>query len=121
MGLDMNLIMARNKKQIEKEGFWLNQIIDAERKEDFEYDKPAILVYWRKYWDLYNFLSQRHNLDNGEYVEINKEELEEIINFATHNPDYWDGFESVPSLCKVLYNYDKIRENGFRLFFEGDY
>lgn len=121
MGLDMHLVMARNRKMLEEKEFWSN-CIDVTNIEEFEYDKSAIVCYWRKFWDLHNFISNRKGcLDNGEWCEITRKDLEDMIEYATHNKDYWDGFRSVPALCEVLYNYDKLRENGFNLFYEGDY
>lgn len=121
MGLDMQLVQARNRKILEGDNFW-RVCIDATNIEDFEYNKTAVVCYWRKFWDLHTFISNKKGrLDNGEWCEITREDLEDMIEFTTHNKDYWDSFKSVPQLCEILYNYNKIRKNGFNLYYEGDY
>ena len=127
MGLDMYLIAAHNIKECKKANFWrdLPDFSEIELySENYDYNKPAILVYWRKFWELHKFLMNEEEIedhDNGVWIEVNKERLEKIINFAAHHPDYGDSFDSLPQLCITLYNYDKLRENGLRLFYEGDY
>ena len=119
MGLDQNLVMARNKHVL-AESFW-DTCVDAKDNLEFEYNQPAELWYNRKNWTLHDYMTTKYNLDNGEWVELDREGLEDMLNFLTHNPDYWDDFTSVPQLCRVLYNYDTIRKNGFAIFYEGDY
>lgn len=120
MGLDQNIVMARSKKELNSENFYSN-CIDARGINEFDYNSPALLWYNRKNWNLHTMLAVRYNLENGEWLELNEKILEDILTFITHNPDYFDGFDSVPDICKILYNYDKIRENGFSIFYEGDY
>ena len=121
MGLDSYLIAARNKKQLESEEF-LNALFDArEMGENYEWDKPAELAYWRKFWDLHTSVSYKYGLDNGDWVELDKDGLEYILDIATHYPDYWDDFKSVPDICRAIYNYDKLRENGLSVFYGGNY
>lgn len=120
MGLDQNLVMARNKHSLESEHFW-DTCIDVEGNSEFEYNQPAALWYNRKNWDLHRHMSEKYELDNGEWVELDKAGLEDMLQFLSHNPDYWDGFNTVADICKVLYNYDRIRQNGFAIFYEGDY
>jgi len=121
MGLDQNLVMARNKHAVESENFWDTCIDAKDRGEEFEYNQPAELWYNRKNWSLHYHMSSKYDLENGEWVELDREGLEDMLDFLSHTPDYWNGFSSVPALCKVLYNYDTIRENGFAVFYEGDY
>ena len=124
MGLDMNIVAAHNKKEVESDGFWTNlpDYTDIEvNSESYEYDRPAILAYWRKFWPLHTFLATKYHLDNGEWTELTKDDLEEILTFITHNTDYFDSFNSVPQVCKILYYYDTLQENGLSLFYEGDY
>lgn len=78
------------KRVIERylDSFW-KEYIDATDIEDFEYNKTAIVYYWRKFWDLHTFISNKKGrLDNGEWCEITRENLEDMIEFATHNKDY---------------------------------
>ena len=120
MGLDQHLVMAHNIREAQSDDFWRNAP-DVAGMDDFEYDKPAILWYNRKNWDLHTPMSSHYNLENGEFVELDQNGLEYMLDILTHNPDYFDGFNSVPALCKVIYNYDKIRQNGFTIFYEGDF
>lgn len=121
MGLDAYLVAARNKKQLESEEFWDALFDSREMKENYEWDTPAELAYWRKFWDLHTAMSHKYGLDNGDWVELNKDDLEYMLDVAAHNPDYWDDFKSVPDICRVIYNYDKLRENGLQVFYGGNY
>lgn len=122
MGLDQYLVLAHNKHEVESENFW-NGLPDysyqLHNEEEFEYDKPAIVWYNRKNWDLHHHIARE--LDNSEWKQMDKEDLEDMLDFLTHNPDYFGDFNTVPELCRVIYNYDKIRANGLTLFYEGDY
>lgn len=120
MGLDQNLVMARNKHAVESEHFW-DTCVEAKDNDEFDYNQTAELWYNRKNWDLHNHMTHKYGLDNGEWVELNKEGLEDMLDFLIHNTDYWGGFSSVPALCKALYYYDTIHANGFAIFYEGDY
>ena len=44
-----------------------------------------------------------------------------MIDIATHTPDYFGGFESVPKLCEILYNFDEAEANGWHYYFNFDY
>ncbi len=116
MGLDQHIIMAHNKKEVDNDNFWTN-CIDASGMIDFEYDRPAFLWYNRKNLGLQNEMAT----DNGEILQIDDNTLEKILQYLTHNPDYFDSFNSVPDLCKIIYNYQLIRNNGFALFYMGDW
>ena len=130
MGLDQHIIMAKNRKVLDMEGFW-NEVYDySDMDEDTEikFDKPVIVFCQRKNWDLHRKIWDKHRKeldegqnDNGTYIQLDRDDLELILNFMTHNRDYFDGFRAVPSLCELLQRYDEIRENGFQLFYEGDY
>ena len=118
MGLDQHIVMAHNKKELESNYV---EYIDARGMDEFDYTQPAELWYNRKNWDLHTRLAERFDLENGEWIELDEKALEDILQFITHNADYWGGFSSVPDICKILYNYNRIRENGFSIFYEGDY
>ena len=124
MGLDLRIVMCKNHKQIEDDGFW-NTCCTGWIKNEFDeidYTQPSELYYARKFWDLYTPTARRLHLDNGEFSEpLTREDLEFMINIATHNPDYWDSFNTVPTLCEILYHYNDIKDAGMVLLFEGDY
>ena len=124
MGLDMHLVAAHNKKEVESENFWRDLPDYSELElysENYQYDRPAILCYWRKFWDLHTMIANKYGLKNGEWTKISRNDLEKIINFAIHNPDYWDSFKSIPQLCTILFHYNELNENGLSLFYEGDF
>lgn len=120
MGLDMYLLAAHNLHQAESEEFW-KTAKDISGMDDYMWDQPAELWYARKFWDLHTEMAHHYDLDNGDYVEMKKEDLEYMLDIATHTPDCWGGFSTVPDLCRVIYNYDKLRENGLHVFYGGDY
>lgn len=121
MGLDAHIILAHNKKELEQPNFFVNLPDFSDDIGDFEYDKPAIVCYWRKNWALHNLMSQKYEANNGNFVIVDRDTLEDMLHLVTHTKDYsYQGFAGVPQLCAVLYNYDTIRENGLRVFYEGD-
>ena len=124
MGLDMRIVMCKNKKQIETEEFWETCHTGWIKDENgiIDFSQPSELYYARKFWDLYSPMARILRVDNGEYSDpLTREDLEQMIDIAVHNPDYWDYFNSVPVLCEILYHYDEIKDAGMVLLFEGDY
>ena len=127
MGMDAYLLRVRNKKQPEQENFWNEYVSMRDKafynKED-DFDKPAELWYARKFYDLQSYMSDvvlDEPYECGEYVEITKEMLEKMINFATHHKDYFDGFNGVSDLCQALYDYDEAQKNGWIYVYECDW
>lgn len=109
MGLDVAIYRARN-----------NQIFKTEKWYDSE--AAAEVYYARKFWTLIeqaSFLNVKD--DCGDFIELSRENVEELINIATHNADYFDGFETVPRLCEILRNFDEDTENGYHYYMEFDY
>ena len=109
MGLDVNIYRARNHK-VFKDEKW--------------YDSEAVteVYYARKFWALIenaSFLDVKD--DCGAFIELSRENVEELITIATHNADYFDGFETVPKLCEILRNFDENEENGYHYYMEFDY
>lgn len=123
MGLDVRVVMAKNRKQLESENFWDTCATGwVKDDEDFiDFDKPTEVLYWRKFWDLYTPMSSKLKIDSGEWAELSKDDLEEILNIASHTPDYFGTFNTVPAICEVLHYYEAARSHGMSFFFEGDY
>lgn len=110
MGMDAYIFKARTKKVFSTDDW---------------YNSEAVTEVWytRKYWDLINKLSFIKNTeeDSCQYIQLSKENIEEMIEVATHNPDYWGGFSTVPALCEILWNFDDDAEMGWHYYFEFDY
>lgn len=112
MGLDCYVFRAKTKKAFD-EPHW------------YEDESGAVTEVWyaRKFWDLVNQVSfiKNTNDDCGEYIKLSKDDIEEMIQVATHNPDYFGEFNTVPALCKILQNFDEDEEEGWHYYFEFDY
>ena len=124
MGLDMSIVMVKNRKQVQEEGFWDTCHTGFVTDEDgcIDFTQPSEVYYARKFWALYTPLARRLDIENGEYSEpLTKDDLEFMINIATHEQDYFGGFDTVPKLCELLYYYDEIKEHGMVLLFEGNF
>ena len=111
MGMDAYIFRARSKKVF---------------KSDDWYNSKDVTEVWyaRKFWDLVNHMScLKDEDDNGcsQFIKLKKSDIEEMIEIATHNKDYWGGFDSVPQLCQILYDFDTDEENGWHYYFEYDY
>lgn len=124
IGLDVRIVMVKNRKQVECEDFWDTCLTGWKRNEHdiISYDDPCEVYYARKFWDLYSPMARRLNIDNGEYsAPLTKDDIEEMIYIATHHKDYFDSFDSVPALCIILDRYDEATKHGMVFLFEGDY
>lgn len=124
MGLDTYIVMCKNKHQLENEGFWDNCVTGWKRDkyDGIDYTQPAEVYYARKFWDLYSPAARRFNLENGEWSDpLTKEDIEFLIDLATHNRDYFGGFDTVPKLCEILDNYDYATDAGMIFSFSGNY
>lgn len=109
MGLDVGIYRARNHKVFDTEDW---------------YDTPAVeeVYYARKFWKLIEDASFINVQDDcGEYIELSRENIEELIEIATHHEDYFGGFETVPSLCRILADFDTTEEEGYHYYMEFDY
>jgi len=109
MGLDIYIFKARTKKAFEGND-WYNS------------DAVQEVYYARKFWELIREASFI-NIDDdcGEYLELSRENIEELIEIATHNEDYFGGFETVPRLCRILADFDEAEEEGYHYYMEFDY
>lgn len=112
MGMDAYIFKAKTKKAF-KEPNW------------YEDENPNVTEVWysRKFWDLVQGVSFIKNIEKDacEYIQLRKIDIEEMIDIATHTPDYFGGFESVPKLCEILYNFDEDEANGWHYYFNFDY
>ena len=122
MGMDAYIYRVHNRKEIEDPNFY-SKCITVEDKAGWDEDdmtKPAELWYARKFWGLHETIFG-DDYECGEYIEIDKDTIEKMLDFATHNPDYFGGFVGVESLCWILQYYDKMKSNGFILVYEADW
>ena len=79
------------------------------------------LCYWRKFWDLHDALGLYGAEDYGDDVPMTKEDVERAIDFATHNEDYFGGFDSVPQLCELLRDYDTYKKDGWDIVYNANW
>lgn len=106
MGLDIYIFKARTKKAFEADNS----------------DAIQEVYYARKFWTL---IQEASFLDVEEdccsYIKLSRENVEELIEIATHNEDYFGGFETVPNLCRILADFDTTEEEGYHYYMEFDY
>lgn len=124
MGLDVYVLMCKNRNQIHEEDFWDKCKTGWRCTEEgvLDYSAPCEVYYARKFWDLYTPMSRRLGLDNGDYSEpLTKDDIEYMIEIATHTRDYFDSFNTVPALCEILDRFDDATENGMVFIFTGNY
>lgn len=118
MGMDARIIVAHSKKELETDGFW-------EYLREHEWEEQNLMLgekwYARKFWDLHNSMSFLQDYECGDYIELSKKNLDEMLQYATHHRDYFDGFESVIDLCELLDRYDEFQAAGLHLFYECDW
>lgn len=110
MGLDIAVYRARNR---------------AVFKDDRWYDNENITEAWysRKFWDLIHNMSFIKNIDDdcGEFIQLSHDNIEEMLQYASHHPDYWGEFNSVPALCKIYNDFENDAEDGWHYYFNYSY
>lgn len=110
MGLDVAIYRARNR---------------AVFKDDNWYNNENVTEVWyaRKFWDLIHNMSFIKNVeeDCGDFIQLTMDNVEEILQFAAHNPDYWSGFKTVPALCEIIRNFEQDYEDGWHYYFNYSY
>ena len=124
MGLDVRIVLCKNRRQPEQPDFWNNCVTGWKKDEDdiVDYSVPHEVYYARKFWGLYSPMARSLELENCEYSRpLTKGDIEEMLNIATHTRDYFDSFSTVPALCEILDRYDEATEHGMVFLFEGDY
>ena len=106
-------------------------------------DESVELVYFRKNWNLRNYMKFKDD-DVCTYpgLRLEKEDLKKMIDYCAYNPDYWydwepldydgnprspeemsgyieeaNGFKKIGQLCYLLSMYDDWMKAGYQLFY----
>ena len=108
MGLDMYIDKCRTPISVNGKRDY------AEREE---------VCYWRKFWGLLReglpfFYGDE---EYGQDIRLSKEDVEQILNYVTHNRDYYDGFSSVEQVCRLLEEYDYLIDEGWVINFNANW
>ena len=117
MGMDLAIYSAKNHEVFKHEGWY-----DSEQvKEEY---------YSRKFWDLVNNCSFiPKDYENGTFIELTRDNLEEMIRVACQYTNYWGNYNDVPKLCKLrdkffIYGWDDENDesiDGRKLYLEYDW
>ena len=105
MGLDIYIDKCRTPK-----------IVDSRRN----YDEREEVCYWRKFWGLLDIM-QYGDSEYGQDIRLTKNDVENILNYATHHRDYFGGFESVPQICELLDQWDELQDEGWVFCFNANW
>ena len=79
-----------------------------------------VMVYWRKFYELNSGL-RYHNDMYAKDLPLTKQELENILQFISHNRDYFNGFNTVPAVCELLDQYDELKEDGWDIVYNANW
>lgn len=109
-------------------------------------DESVELVYFRKNWNLRNYMKFKDD-DVCTYpgLRLEKEDLKKMIDYCAYNPDYWydygedmydddeeqnhlatlvdsaDGFRNVNKLCYLYAIWDKLQDEGWKIYYYDNY
>lgn len=110
MGMDAYILKSKTKKAFDEPNWYESNAVEE-------------VWYARKFWDLVNRVSFIKNINDecGEFIRLTKENVEEMLQIATHTRDYFGGFSTVIALCEILDKFDEDEENGWHYYFEFDY
>lgn len=81
----------------------------------------AELVYWRKFWDLHNYLGLYEHDDYGIDVRMTKEDVEKCLDFCCHNRDFFGTFGTVADVCELLNEFDDIEKAGWEVVYNANW
>lgn len=103
MGLDIYIMKYKNRKTP-------NEISEE-------------IFYARKFWKL---LDARFITGYQEDCIVtapikSSEDMNELIELATQEPDYWGEYKTIPELCKIRDEIDYEIEKGWRYYLEANW
>lgn len=110
MGLDVYVDRCRKPKMVEME----------DGRKYRSYEEREDLLYWRKNWGLLGIMNYGSD-EYGQDVILRKKDMEKILDYLTHNRDYFDSFQSVPDVCDVLDRWDELTADNFVLCFNANW
>ena len=109
MGMDFNIYSAKNHEVFKCDDWWNNPDVQEE-------------FYARKCWDLVNNCSFiPKDYENGDFMEIDYDMIEEMIAVACKYPNYFGNYDDVPKLCELRDRYERIEAEGKKLYLEYDW
>ena len=109
MGMDLTVWQARNHEVFKHEDWWDSKQV----KEKY---------YSRKFWDLvHNCRFIPGDYDSGTFLELTKDNIEEMIRVACEYRNYFGNYNDVPKLCELRDEFDSIIESGEKLYLEYDW
>lgn len=83
------------------------------------------LVYWRKFERLHDYIwaeyDPKEKDTNNVAIPVDRELLEKILYFVSHNRDYFDEFKTVVKVCEVLDDFDSAVNENWILMYRGDW
>lgn len=126
MGLDMGIVVAKNKKLVDErhsiDRLELNEIINNDKFyfTDTENNYPDIFDGWyaRKFWDMVDavpVLKENIKID-GDYFKIKKSDIKQMIEYYAFHRDYFDGFGTLIDLCELYQRYDELAAGGWHFY-----
>lgn len=107
MGLDARIFKVKSIKQLTSESVDWSQIDEV--------------WYARKFWGLQEHMSFLQQYECGDYIPLTLENVEEMLTYATHHRDFFDGFHTVPQLCEVIDQWEDAEEEGYKFVYEADW
>ena len=109
MGLDIYIDKCRKPTIKEENG-----------KKYRDYEEREEMCYWRKFYGLLDVMKYGDS-EYGKDVRLTLDDAERLLEYATHHRDYFDGFDGVPQLCELIYNWDNFVEEGFVINFNANW
>lgn len=104
MGMDLYIFRARTRKAFDQENWYGS-------------DSVTEILYARKWWNLVEHCSFiPTNYESGEYIQLTKNNIEEMIKVSCQYVDYWGGYDNVPKLCMMRDAFDEDEENGYHYY-----
>ena len=111
MGMDLYIYSAPNHETFKHESWWESEQVQEE-------------FYARKFWDLVENCSFiPDDYENGDFIELSLDNLEEMIRVACVYKDYFGTYNNIPKLCELRDKYIKWEtyEVPRKLFLEYDW
>ncbi len=117
----------------------LDMYIEAHRGEE-----SIELIYFHKNWNLRRYMKfQDDDVCSYPGQRLKKSDIKKMIDFCAYNPDYWfdygenmyddeqnhlatlvdsaEGFRNVNKLCYIYAIWDKLRDEGWKIYYYDSY
>jgi len=106
---DIYLIGAKSKKQLNDNNFWTTVTNNNDNR-----------FLGERYYAVYNskILELFPQYEIGKIIELDKADINKMLQFCIYHKDNNNSFKGVPKLCEILDNWDDMENQNYHIFLQ---